>query len=390
MWLEAREITVAGAGIAGLAVACALAQRGARVRVLEQAPDLSEVGAGLQVSPNGWRVIEALGLGAALGDVATESGAVVLRSHATGGEVLRMPLAGRGRFGLVHRADLLAVLRAGAEAAGVAIETGARVASVFLGRHGALLEMADGGRRSVPFLVGADGLRSRLRAALMGDVAPAFTGQVAWRALVDAPPGIAREAHVFMGPGRHVVAYPLRDGRLLNLVAVEERKAWAAEGWHHAGDADALRRAFAEFGGPVPGWLSRVETPMIWGLFRHPVATRWWAPGVALIGDAAHPTLPFLAQGANMALEDAWTLAAALDSGPDEAVLPAWQAARAPRCDRIVEAATANARNYHLRGVRRVVGHALLRRLNRTAPGRALDRFDWLYGFDPTGHDAAG
>ncbi len=388
MWLDAREITVLGAGIAGLAAACALAQRGARVRVLEQARALTEVGAGLQVSPNGWRVMEALGLGPALEDVATASGAVVLRSHSAGREVLRMPLDGRGRFGLVHRADLLSVLKTGAEAAGVTIETGARVASVFLGRHGALLEMANGDRRSVPFLVGADGLHSRLRAALIGAAEPAFTGQVAWRALVDAPPGLAREAHVFMGPGRHLVAYPLRDGRLLNLVAVEERRAWAAEGWHHAGEADALRRAFAGFGGPVPGWLARVETPMIWGLFRHPVAPRWWAPGVALVGDAAHPTLPFLAQGANMALEDAWTLAAALDSGPDETVLPAWEAARAPRCRRIVEAATANARNYHLRGVTRVVAHALLRRVNRTAPGRALDRFDWLYGFDPTARDA--
>jgi salicylate hydroxylase len=207
---------------------------------------------------------------------------------------------------------------------------------------------------------------------------------VAWRALVPGA-GEPAEAQVFMGPGRHLVAYPLRGGALVNLVAVEERAAWAAEGWHHAGEPGEMRRAFAGFGGPVPGWLAEVEACALWGLFRHPVASRWHGPGAVLLGDAAHPTLPFLAQGACMALEDAWVLAESLErEGSEAAALASYQAARRDRVVRIVNAATANARNYHLRGPARAVAHAGLRAIGGVAPGAMLARFDWLYGHDVT------
>ena len=383
--LAEREVTVIGAGVAGLAVARALALRGARVTVIEQARRISEVGAGIQIAPNGGRVIEALGLGPALAAASMESAAVVLRGHRRGREVLRMDLTGRGRFALIHRADLIALLEDGARAAGVTIETGAPVASIWLGREGALLEMAGGDRRAAALTLGADGLHSKARAAILGPREPAFTGQVAWRATIPAPPGIPVEAQVFMGPGRHLVAYPLREGRLLNLVAVEERAAWAREGWSHEGDPEALRRAFSGFGGPVPGWLEAVDRVMLWGLFRHPVAERWHAPGLAILGDAAHPTLPFLAQGACLALEDAWVLAAALDAYPTAAeALAAYQSARQERARRIVDAATANARNYHLRGPVRVAAHAAMRAAGAAGGRAALARFDWLYGHDPT------
>ncbi len=385
MALSGRNVAVIGAGVAGLSVARAMALRGASVTVLEQAPAIAEVGAGLQVSPNGGRVVEALGLGAPFEAVSDASDAVVLRDVA-GRRVLRMALAGRGRFALVHRADLIGVLERGARAAGVAIETGARVEGVTLEPRGAAVQVAGRGEWRPDLLVGADGLHSRVRAALEGAAAPRFSGQVAWRALIPCPGGLPAEAQVFMGPGRHLVAYPLRGGSLLNLVAVEERRAWAAEGWHHEGDPGDLRAAFAGFGGPVRDWLAAVDRCAVWGLFRHEVAGRWHAPGVALLGDAAHPTLPFLAQGACMALEDAWALAASLDTGREEAVaLAAYQAARRPRVCRIVEAATANARNYHLRGPAASVAHAMLRAADRVASGRVLARFDWLYGHDPTG-----
>ncbi|RDC74478.1 monooxygenase [Rhodovulum sp. 12E13] len=384
MGVNGRDVTVAGGGVAGLAAARALALRGARVTVLEQAPAISEVGAGLQVSPNGGRVIDALGLGEAFRAASGESAAVVLRD-AAGRRVLRMALAGRGRFALVHRADLIAVLERGAREAGVTIELGARVEALTLGERGATVRMADGGALRPGLLVGADGLHSRVRAELVGEARPRFTGQVAWRALIPCPEGVASEAQVFMGPGRHLVAYPLRGGRLLNIVAVEERAEWAEEGWHNAGDPDELRAAFRDFGGSVREWLGRVERCMLWGLFRHPVAGRWHAPGVAILGDAAHPTLPFLAQGACMALEDAWTLAATLDAHDgDAAALAAWQGVRRPRTLRIVDAATANARNYHLRGARAAAAHAALRAADRLAPGAVLGRFDWLYGHDVT------
>jgi salicylate hydroxylase len=220
--------------------------------------------------------------------------------------------------------------------------------------------------------------------ALHGEMRPRFTGQVAWRALVPGR-GEPAEAQVFMGPGRHLVAYPLRGGALVNLVAVEERTAWAEEGWNHRGEPGEMRRAFAGFGGPVSGWLAQVEECALWGLFRHPVASRWHGPGAVLLGDAAHPTLPFLAQGACMALEDAWVLAECLGrEGSDAAAFASFQAARRDRVVRIVNAATANARNYHLRGPARAVAHAGLRAIGRAAPGAMLARFDWLYGHDVT------
>lgn len=188
-----------------------------------------------------------------------------------------------------------------------------------------------------------------------------------------------------MGPGRHLVSYPLRGGRLRNIVAVEERHRWAEESWSATDDPLALRLAFEGFSGPVPGWLEQVEAVNLWGLFRHPVAARWHGHGAAILGDAAHPTLPFLAQGANMALEDAWVLAAMLAAQDSaEAAFAAYQLARRDRVTRIVAAANANARNYHLKGPMRLAGHLALRLSGRLAPGLALSRFDWLYDFDVT------
>lgn len=188
-----------------------------------------------------------------------------------------------------------------------------------------------------------------------------------------------------MGPGRHLVSYPLRGGRARNLVAVEERGSWAAEGWHHRDDPARLRAAFARFGGPVPGWLAALEEVHLWGLFRHEVVQRWHGGVCVLVGDAAHPTLPFLAQGANMALEDAWVLSDALIREPTcEDAFRAYQAARDRRVRRTVAAAEGNARAYHLAGPARWVAHRLLGLSGRIAPGLALRRFDWLYGHDVT------
>lgn len=195
-----------------------------------------------------------------------------------------------------------------------------------------------------------------------------------------------------MGPGRHLVSYPLRGGTLRNIVAVEERTRWVDEGWAQRDDDLEVRLAFEGFSPRVRGWLDQIGDCWLWGLFRHPVAPVWGraapgapARGVAILGDAAHPTLPFLAQGANMALEDAWVLAATLAAEPDLGVaLAAYQAARAPRTARIVAAATANARNYHLRGPLRTVAHLGLSAVSRFAPGRLLARYDWIHGADVT------
>lgn len=392
MSLIGRQVTVLGAGVAGLAVARALALRGAQVTVLEQADAIREVGAGLQISPNGAAVLQALGLGPALATASLRAQAVVLRDGLDGSAVLRMDLARlRPEQGwhFVHRADLIALLLDGAREAGVTLRLLQKVEQVDLSADMPRVRLAQGQEIGAGLLIGADGLHSALRMALNGAAAPFFTHQVAWRAVIPNDPGDAVEAEVHMGPGRHLVSYPLRGGAWRNIVAVEERRRWVEEGWSLRDDPMELRLAFAGFSPRVKGWLERVEDVWLWGLFRHPVAKTWFRvlPGgaAAILGDAAHPTLPFLAQGANMALEDAWTLAAALAGyDGDGAALAAYQAARAPRCARIVQAAEANARNYHLTGARRAVGHAALRLAGTVAPGMALRRFDWLYGFDVT------
>jgi len=385
-------VTVLGGGVAGLALARALALRGAEVTVLEQAEAIREVGAGLQITPNGMAVLRALGLADALAKASLRSQAVELRDGRDGGLVLRMDLArlrpGEG-WHLVHRADLIDVLAAGARAAGVQIRLLQKVETVDLSGDRPRIVTAQGAEMTPGLLIGADGLHSPVRAALNGRVAPFFTRQVAWRCLIPCEPGAAPVAEVHMGAGRHLVSYPLRGGTMRNIVAVEERNRWVEEGWNLRDDALALRLAFAGFSPRVRGWLDQAEEVWLWGLFRHPVAGSWGRVlpqgAVAILGDAAHPTLPFLAQGANMALEDAFTLADTLDRlGPTPQALSGWQAARAPRCARIVAAANGNARAYHLSGVTRGVAHLALRVGGRLAPGLALGRYDWVHGHDVT------
>jgi salicylate hydroxylase len=385
--LSGQTITVIGGGIGGLSAALAAAGHGAAVTVLEQAPALAEVGAGIQIGPNGWAVLRALGLSDAVARAAPRATAVRLRDFRRGSEVFAMPLSRADRpWHFVHRADLVDALASAARAAGVAVRLGTRVEAVAGEGETTLLTLAGGAVERHGLTFAADGLSSPARSALNTRTRPWFTGQVAWRATVPDDGSLPPEAHVFMGPGRHLVRYPLRHGRLVNIVAVEERDGWAAEGWHHGDDPANLRRAFVDFCPEVRALLDRVETVNLWGLFRHPVAEVWSQGRVALLGDAAHPTLPFLAQGANMALEDAWVLTDRLAQDPDmPAALAAYQALRRPRCARIVQAAEANAANYHLRpGPMRLAAHTALRLAARTAPHLVSGRFEWLHGHDVT------
>ncbi len=385
--MSVNNAIVIGAGIGGLAAAIALARRGVAVTVLEQAPAIHEVGAGLQISPNGMVVIRALGLERRLHSKGAVRGqAVVLRAHDAATEVARldlMRLRADQPYLFAHRADLIDVLARAAREANISFEMGAQVADV---RPGDLpqLTLEDGTTRQAELVVGADGIHSRTREVLNGQDAAYFTGQVAWRATIPNDMGHADVAMVTMGPGRHLVSYPLRGGALVNLVAVEERDAWAEEGWNRADDPAHLRAAFAEFGGMTGRMIAAVEAPTLWGLHRHPVASVWQRGGVALIGDAAHPTLPFLAQGANMALEDAWVLAAAVTAQGRDG-LATYQQRREARVRRVIKAAEGNAWRYHLRpGPVRLAAHTALRLGSRLAPGRMLGAFDWLYGADVT------
>lgn len=387
----AQEVTILGAGVAGLTAALALAQKGFAVTVLEQADAIREVGAGLQISPNAAVVLQALGLGAALDAAQGRAMAVRLCDGITGEPVLSMDLA-RLRptqgYHFLHRADLIAMLETAVRAAGVQIRLLQRIETVDLTGPRPRLVTAQGAEVEADLLIGADGLHSKTRVALNGAAPPFFTHQVAWRAVLPERPGAEQVAEVHMGPGRHLVSYPLRGGKLRNIVAVEERSAWVEESWSLRDDPMEMRLAFEGFSPRVRGWLEQVQDVYLWGLFRHPVAQIWQRilpkGAVAILGDAAHPTLPFLAQGAAMGIEDAFTLAAHLAKFPLAEALPRWQAARAPRCARIVAAANGNARAYHLAGPLRGIAHLGLKIGSALSPGFALSRYDWLYGHDVT------
>ncbi|WP_226782355.1 FAD-dependent monooxygenase [Oceaniglobus trochenteri] len=379
------QITVLGGGIAGLACATALARAGQAVRVFERADELGEVGAGLQLSGNGMAVLRALDMGGAIRERSGGNHAVKLRVGATGARLIAMDMS-PDDFRFIHRADLIDVLADGAIKAGVDIQTGRAVSAVALTDRGATLSLADGGQVDTGLVIGADGVRSVLRPVVNGAGQPFFTGQVAWRALIpgtQAPP--EAEAEVFVGPGRHLVRYPLPARGLINLVGVEEREAWAEESWHSTGDPKAFRAAFSGFCERLRRDLDAVTQVNLWGLFRHPVADRWHRGAGVLIGDAAHPTLPFLAQGANLALEDAFVLADCLSHHPVDKALALYQQRRDGRVRRAIAAANANARNYHLSHWWQTgPAHTALRLLDRTAPRVMADRFRWLYDHDVT------
>ncbi|MFC3615039.1 FAD-dependent monooxygenase [Lutimaribacter marinistellae] len=388
MEFSGRKIVVAGAGIGGLASALALRQRGAEVVVLEQADAIREVGAGLQISPNGVAVLRALGLERALKSISMASKAVVLRDFRAPGEVLRLDFNTQPEaedYRLVHRADLVDLLADAVRRAGVNIRLLQKIDSVEDGQR-AQVRMANGAEVEADLLVGADGLHSTSRIALNGADRPFFTGQVAWRALVPNTLGLPSEAQIFMGPGRHLVCYPLRNDTVVNIVAVQERREWAAEGWDHSDDPDNLREAFAGFEGTPRAILEQVIDVRLWGLFRHPVARRWHGQSVAILGDAAHPTLPFMAQGANLALEDAWVLADSLSGAATmRDGLRRYQSRRRERAERVIAAANGNAWKFHVRPAPvRKAGHIALRLAGALAPERMLRRFDWIYGHDVT------
>ncbi|RZI93435.1 MAG: FAD-dependent oxidoreductase, partial [Variovorax sp.] len=363
------HILVAGGGIGGLAAALALTQKGHRLDVLEQAAAFGEIGAGVQLGPNVTRRLQALGLAGALDAVAARPAALVVRDAGSNDELARMPLAEaiEQRYGApylcVHRADLHTVLLdAVRKHSGVGLATQARVADVQTSDDLVCVSSADARAWEGDALVGADGLWSSVRRQVDDTAAPPrATGHTAWRALVEqsALPAAPRlqQVEVWLGPRLHAVAYPVRGGAWLNVVVIAEAApAGDAKDWDQASSLAALQQATGRCGAPLQALLEAMPAWRAWRLNdRAPLTSAGtMARGrVALLGDAAHPMVPYLAQGAGMAIEDALALADALgEGGPVEvpAAFTRYAAMRWQRNAQVQARARRNGEIFHARG----------------------------------------
>lgn len=388
---ELKQIVIAGGGIGGLAAALACTRQGVSVRLLERASQLSEVGAGIQIGPNVTRILQAWGLGDALAQVAAFPGRLQARDAQTGQVLGNLRLGERVQaiygapYATIHRADLQALLHAAALAAGVQVRLGQAVQGWRETAEGLQVNTTDGLSVQADALVGADGVWSAVRQQLLGDAPARFSGHVAYRALVaqaDLPVHLrSDEVTVWMGPRLHVVHYPVRSGQWLNLVAiVQGDQAAQADVWDSAGHTQALMQAMGSVVTDLHERLATVPAWRRWDLHdRAPVnAASQMAQGrVALLGDAAHPMRPYLAQGAGMAIEDALVLAQCLsaEAGSVTARLQAYAEQRWARNARVQARAIRNGRIFHATGP-----VAWGRNLSMRLMGERLMDVPWLYG----------
>jgi 2-polyprenyl-6-methoxyphenol hydroxylase-like FAD-dependent oxidoreductase len=381
------RIAVVGAGIGGLTVAAALARNGLRCHVFEQTRLLGEVGAGVQLAPNATRLLHRLGLEDRLRDVAVRPCAIEMRRWEDNSVLRRTPMGEQCEqyFGApyytVHRADLhhclLERLSEGI------LHLGLRCTGVQEPPDDVQLQFADGSSTTADLVVGADGIHSRVRDLLVRDE-PQYSGQSIYRALVPAErvPFLLKEPKVvlWLGPGKHCVSYPVSAGDRISLAATVPDPHWGTESWSVQGRTEDLAGAYADWNSEVRALTSAPDTVSRWALHDRDSPSRWSTDRITLIGDAAHPMLPFLAQGANQAIEDAVALAACLrDASPDgvAAALARWEAARRSRISTVHRISRANTTVMHLPD-----GDAQRRRDHALAVHATLADQDWIYGYD--------
>lgn len=394
--IKTRNILIAGAGIGGLVTALALIQRGFTVTVLEQAPELGEVGAGLQISSNGTRVLFELGLEDALHAVAWKPEGKVVRLWNTGKswELFDLNTDAIKRFGfpylMFHRADFHRVL---ADAVMTqqpgALRLNAKVRD-FVEHDDRVVVRLEGGEEIVTdALIGADGVHSAVRETLVGADRPSFTGLIAWRGVIprDRLPASLLDpvGTNWVGPGRHVIHYFLRRGELLNFVGIVERKGWEVESWTTVGSREECARDFCDWHEDIHALIENLETPYKWALMVREPLSKWSSRRVTLLGDAAHPTLPFLAQGAVMAIEDGYILARAMHEHERDVrtALNRYEKARVERTSAIVRGSAANTKVFHNPSLAdpELADDYVTQQWSRK---RIEDRYTWLFEYDAT------
>lgn len=392
--MQARlRVLIAGGGIGGLTAAAALLQKGIDVEVYEQARELREVGAGVQLAANATRVLYALGVGEELKALSCEAQGKEIRHWRTGEawKLFDLGPASIERYGFpyltVYRPDLLDVLaRAVRRLKADAIRLGSRCVGFDQDASSVTLKLEDRSVRG-DALIGADGVHSCIRQALFGGDRPRFTGVIAWRGIVPMerlPSHMARRVGSnWVGPGGHVVHYPLRAGKLMNFVGALERADWQVESWTARGTTAELAADFEGWHEDIQAFVRQVDAPYKWALMVRPPLERWSAGRASLLGDAAHSMLPFLAQGAAMAIEDGCIIARCLAEHPVQEALQRYEAARRERTRRTVEGSAANIERFHDRQLADPEkGRAFIER--EWASQRVSDRYEWLFRYDAT------
>ena len=387
------KLLIAGAGIGGLTAALAALRRGLDVEVYEQAPALKEVGAGLQLSANGTRLFYALGVGEELKALSCEASGKEIRLWNTG-ETWKLFDLGQvsvERYGYpyftVYRPDLLGVLASAVRRLKPdAIHLGAKCLGFSQSDAKVQLQLTDETREG-DALVGADGVHSSIRQALFGPDKPQFTGVIAWRGIVPMdrlPSHMARMiGSNWIGPGGHVVHYPLRGGQVMNFVGALERADWQVESWSARGTTEELAADFEGWHEDVHALIRNLPEPHKWALMVRPPMPRWRVGRVTLLGDACHSMVPFLAQGAVMAIEDGFILSRCLQEFPLPEALVRYESARRERTRRAVEGSSDNIQRFHNRALADPVkAREYVER--EWARQSVAARYEWLFRYDAT------
>jgi len=385
---KAERVLIAGGGIGGLAASIALGRCGIETSVLERSGFTEETGAGIQLGPNATWALRELGVLEAIEPHAFRPDAIWIYDGPSGRRLASVPLGtmAERRYGApyltLHRADLHAGLRAAAERlAAVELRPRFEVAAVEADSGQVVVHGAGGGTAEGASLIGADGLWSTVRSLVMSEASLRFAGATAWRALVPRKglpfPFDAPVVGLWFGPRSHLVHYPVRGGRDLNVVAVAASGV-GSQGWNQPGNVDALLSSFTRWAKDSKSLLERAQGWRSWSLYRLPPLDTWSAGRIALLGDAAHPVLPFLAQGAALAIEDAITLARCIETCPGDpsTAFLRYEALRRPRVARVQRLSRRFGWTYHLRGPLRLARNLVLKRRREAA---TLASLDWLY-----------
>ena len=397
-----RNVLVAGAGIGGLVAALALTRAGFRATVLEQAPRLEETGAGIQLSPNATRVLIALGLAERLAVTAVEPACVRVMSGISGREIVRIPLGSwaERRYGapywVIHRGDLQnALLEAARANQDVTLKLGTRVEDFAAHPNGVSVQARRAGHvveEQGIALIGADGLWSTVRARMRRQRPPVFRHRTAWRALVPAanvaPQWREPVVHLWLGLDSHLVHYPVKGGALINIVGIADDE-WQEAGWSAFGEREEVLHHFGRWSWaePARALVAVPERWSKWALFDRGAPMPGGSGVVTLIGDAAHPTLPFLAQGGAMAIEDAAVLAASLGANADNPIkaLRAYEKTRRKRTGKVQKLARRQGNRYAMTGPEALIRNFVMRRMGGP---KLLSRYDWIYGWQPPAFDS--